>query len=101
MKLRWTDRARRNLLAIGRYIAQDNPVAARRWGERLQTCAQQAATMPMAGRVVPELHRNDIREVFVRPYRIVYRVREDAIDVLTVFEGHRLFDTTDLPEIDK
>lgn len=101
MKLRWTDRARRDLLAIGRYIAQDNPVAARRWVERLQTRARQAATMPMAGRVVPELLRHDIREVFVRTYRIVYRVREDAIDVLTVFEGHRLFDTTDLPEIDK
>jgi toxin ParE1/3/4 len=100
MKLRWTDRARRDLLAIGRYIALDNPVAARRWVERFQARTRQAATMPMAGRVVPELHRDDIREVFVRTYRIVYRVREDAIDVLTVFEGHRLFDTTDLPEID-
>lgn len=100
MKLRWTDRARRDLLAIGRYIAQDNPVAARRWVERLQARARQAATMPMAGRVVPELRRDDVREVFVRTYRIVYRVREDTIDVLTVFEGHRLFDTTDLPEID-
>lgn len=35
--------------------------------------------------------RSDIREVFVRTYRIVYRVREEGILVLTVFEGHRLF----------
>jgi toxin ParE1/3/4 len=101
MKLQWTDRARRDLVAIGRYIARDNPAAARRWVERLRTRAQQAATMPMAGRVVPELQRDDIREVFLRTYRIVYRIREDAIDVLTVFEGHRLFDTTDLPEFGK
>lgn len=101
MRLRWTDRARRDLLAIGRYIAHDNPAAARQWVERLRTRARQAATMPMAGRVVPELLRDDIREVFLRTYRIVYRVREDAIDVLTVFEGHRPFDATELPAFDK
>jgi mRNA-degrading endonuclease RelE of RelBE toxin-antitoxin system len=29
--------------------------------------------------------------VFKRTYRIVYRVTEERIEVLTVFEGHRLF----------
>lgn len=100
MKLRWTDRARRDLLAIGRYIAQDNPSTARRWVERLRERARQAAATPLAGRVVPELQRDDIREVFLRNYRIVYRVREDAIDVLTVFEGHRLLKAENLPELD-
>ncbi len=40
--------------------------------------------------MVPELGRDDVREVFLRSYRIVYRVGEDTVDVLTVFEGHRL-----------
>ena len=96
MTLRWTDRARRDLLAIGRYIARDDPAAARQWIERLRERAQQAAIAPHAGRMVPELQREDIREVFLRTYRMVYRVREQVIDVLTVFEGHRRFDTTDL-----
>ncbi len=90
MKLRWTDHARRDLLAIGRYIARDNPQVARRWNERLRERARQAAENPLAGRVVPELGRDDVREVFLRSYRIVYRVGEDTVDVLTVFEGHRL-----------
>ena len=90
MKLRWTDHARRDLLAIGRYIARDNPQAARRWNERLRERARQAAENPLPGRVVPELGRDDVREVFLRSYRIVYRVGEDTVDVLTVFEGHRL-----------
>ena len=98
MKLRWTDRARRDLLAISRYIAQDDPLTARRWVERLRERARQAAGRPRAGRVVPELQRDDIREVFLRTYRIVYRIRKGAIDVLTVFEGHRLFERGDLPE---
>lgn len=91
MKLRWTNRARTDLIAIGRYIAQDNPVIARQWIKRLRERARKAAVRPLTGRMVPELQQEDIREVFVRNYRIVYRVRKETIDVLTVFEGHRLF----------
>ncbi len=57
MKLRWTDQARGDLLAIGRYIARDSPHAARRWVEQLRERARQAAENPLAGRVVPELGR--------------------------------------------
>ena len=90
MKLRWSDHARRDLLTIGRYIARDNPPAARGWIEQLRERARLAAENPLTGRVVPELGRDDVREVFLRSYRIVYSVGADAIDVLTVFEGHRL-----------
>lgn len=75
----------------GRYIVRDNPRAARAWVERLMERARKAANTPLAGRVLPERANQDVREVFVRNYRIVYRVFEDAIHVLTVFEGHRLF----------
>ncbi len=44
----------------------------------------------MTGRKTPELARDDIREVLVRTYRIIYRVREDGIQVLTVIESRRL-----------
>lgn len=91
MKLFWTDRARRDLLAIGRFIARDNPRAARDWIERLRERARRAAETPMAGRVVPERATQEIHEVIFRNYRIVYRIHENAIHVLTVFEGHRLF----------
>ena len=101
MRLRWTDRARRDLLSIGRYIAQDNPSAARQWVERLRQRTRQAAARPLAGRVVPELQRKDVREVFLRNYRIVYRVRRGTVDVLTVFEGHRLLEADTLTELDQ
>jgi len=35
--------------------------------------------------------RPEIREVLRRTYRIVYRVGDEGIEVLTIFEGHRLF----------
>jgi toxin ParE1/3/4 len=89
MKLYWTERARQDLLAIGRYIARDNPKAAWEWAERLQARAQAAAKTPRAGRMVPELATKDVREVFLRNYRLVYRVLNDSIHIITVFEGHR------------
>lgn len=91
MKARWTRRALRDLREIGFYISQDNPAAARRWVARLRERAEKAAEMPRTGRIVPEYGRDDLREVFLKSYRIVYRLQEDGIVVLTVFEGHRLF----------
>jgi plasmid stabilization system protein ParE len=89
MKLRWSERARQDLVAIGRYIARDDRAAARRWVDQLRERARAAADAPRAGRRVPEIGRDDIREVLLRSYRIVYAVREGEIRVLTVFEGHR------------
>jgi toxin ParE1/3/4 len=90
MRLRWTLRARQQLADIGRFIARDKPGAARRWVETLRQRAAGAAERPLAGRAVPELDREDIREVIVRGYRIVYRVSEGLVEVLAVFESHRL-----------
>lgn len=91
VSIEWTERAVADLRAIDDYIAAHDPAAAERWVGRLIAKAEAAARLPMAGRVVPEKARTDIREVFLRRYRIVYRVREESILVLTVFEGHRLF----------
>ncbi len=93
MRLRWSDRAGAELKDIGRYIRRDNPEAARKWVARLRQRARAAARSPLAGRVVPEFGRDEIREVLLGNYRIVYRVEEKALTVLTVFEGHRLLRT--------
>jgi plasmid stabilization system protein ParE len=87
--LRWSRRAERDLEAIGDYIAADDPSAARAWVERLRVRARLAAATPLAGRIVPEVRRADVREVFVRTYLILYRVERRGILILAVFEGHR------------
>ena len=91
MKLRWTRRARRDLVDIARYIGRDKPEAARRWVARLRQCARAVAELPESGRRVPETAREDVREVLVRSYRIVYLIDAETVWILTLFEGHRLF----------
>lgn len=90
MKLRWSDRSVNDLIAIQKYIAQNNPQAAKNWIAKLRQRARRAAETAMAGRIVPEFNQPDIREVFLGNYRIVYHLGDDGILVLTVFEGHQL-----------
>ena len=42
------------------------------------------------GRDSPEISNPDIREIIVKKYRIIYRIRKQSVEILTVFEGHRL-----------
>ena len=53
--IRWSARAMRDLDQIAVYIARDNPKAAREWIAKLRMTAQNAAQMPLAARLVPEI----------------------------------------------
>jgi plasmid stabilization system protein ParE len=47
---------------------------------------------PEIGRIVPEINQADIRELIFKHYRIEYKIKSQRIDILTVFEGHRLLE---------
>jgi len=90
-KVLWSHLARADLTRIGDYIAADNPRAAEQWVAKLIALVEKAAQVPMAGRVVPEFRRPDLRERILRHYRVVYRLQREGIEVVTIFEGHRRF----------
>lgn len=98
-KLRWTPEARKDLVEIRRFIARDKPEAAHRWIKRLRDSAVNAAGAPFSGRRLPELDHDEIREVIVGNYRIIYRVLVAEIHVLTVLEGHKLLDLDALTDL--
>lgn len=64
-------RAVRDLQQIIRCIACDNPERARSFGRELIAKTKQLAQFPEGGRVVPEFDDLSIRELVMRPYRIV------------------------------
>lgn len=90
MKVRWTEQAFVRLAEIEDYIARDDPVVALEHTRRLTERSQVLADFPRMGRPLPELPGSDLRELIEGRYRIVYRLREDRVEILTVFEGHRL-----------
>jgi len=90
MKLTWTEQAWERLLEIERFVARDDPRAAVRLIDKLIDRGDALAVHPERGRRLPELSASGLRELIVDNYRIVYRLRPEAVEVLTVFEGHRL-----------
>lgn len=90
MRVHWTDRAKARLKLIHDYIAHDAPLVAPQVVERLLARSRQIGETPYAGRQVSEHQREDLREVLERPYRIIYRILPDRIDVITVMHYRQL-----------
>jgi len=84
VRVHWTNTAVDHLLAIHEYTAQNSEIYADRLMDRLTRRSEQIGRLPRSGRMVPEYKREDLREVIERPYRIIYRIKEEQIDVLAV-----------------
>ena len=87
--VRWTPQAAEDLAAIRDFIARDSPRYATLVVERIVTAVDVLEQFPLSGRIVPERSREDLRELVRPPYRIVYRVLEDRLDIVTVFRSSR------------
>jgi plasmid stabilization system protein ParE len=86
----WTDRAQADLAAIRAFLEVDSPHYAAVIVRRLLHAVDRLQDFPQSGRMVPEYANPAIREVVLRPYRIVYRiVSEQEVYVLTVHHGAR------------
>jgi toxin ParE1/3/4 len=93
--IRWTARARADLAAIRAFIEQDSPHYAAIVVSRLIAATDRLAVFPESGRAVPEFQSPVVREVILRPYRIVYRLADDdEIHILTVHHASQSFPTT-------
>ena len=90
-RLIWSPRSIRDLELIHERIAQDSPQYASLVVQRLIRAPERLLDFPHSGRVVPEREQSGLREVIIRPYRMVYRVGRDSIEIVTVFHASRLF----------
>ncbi|MBI4326928.1 MAG: type II toxin-antitoxin system RelE/ParE family toxin [Chloroflexi bacterium] len=90
-KIIWTPRSIDNLKELVEYGARDNPSAARRIGAAIFKKTWWLGQFPRLGKVFAKLGRDDVREVLVRPYRIIYRVQDAArsLSILTIWHGAR------------
>jgi len=86
----WSPRALRELESIRDYIALDSPRYAALVVERILDAIERLVLFPESGRVVPERNDPMIREVIVSPYRVVYRLRGETVELVTVSRASRL-----------
>ena len=89
MKIVWTEPAVEDLRELHAYIARDSEVYAIGFVERIILAVEQVADHPRVGRIVPEKNDENVRELLYQNYRIIYRVKSDQIELLTIIHGAR------------
>jgi toxin ParE1/3/4 len=96
MKVIWTNESLNRLIEIEDYISKDSPNRAIKFIDRIINRGESLAQFPNKGRIVLEFSIPEIREILEQNYRIVYRITKTRIEILTIFEGHRLIRTQEI-----
>ncbi|MCL4557684.1 MAG: type II toxin-antitoxin system RelE/ParE family toxin [Deltaproteobacteria bacterium] len=86
-KIVWSPRAVSNLEEICNYIEKDSEYYARLFAKRVISVIENIPAFPASGRIVPEYENKKLREKFYQNYRIVYRIKKDAIEIVAICHG--------------
>ena len=91
-RVTWTEQALDDLDAILLFIARDSTRYAQMFAQRVFQAIQRLDEFPLSGRVVLEIGQENIREIILQSYRIIYRLEADEAQILTVHHGSSLLD---------
>jgi toxin ParE1/3/4 len=94
MNLLWSPLALERAQEIADHIADDNPDAASAWVLGLFEVVHTLQQLPLSGRQVPEIKRQNIREIIWRKHRVIYRSQEEQVQILTILHGRQWLDPT-------
>lgn len=68
----------------------DNVTASQNWIETIFEKVKILKTSSETGRIVPEIERNEIREILYGNYRIIYRIEKSSISILAIRHGKQI-----------
>jgi len=90
MRIIWSPLAIERAKEIVDYIAQDKPSAAENWIETVFSKVETLESSPELGRTLPEIGNPKFREIIYGNYRIVYRIEQKQISILTIRHGSQI-----------
>ena len=88
----WSNIAEKDLIDIVEYISADSPSTALKSFKNIKQKASKLYSFPERGRVVPELRDQGIvqyRELIISPWRVIYRISEKSVYVLSVLDARQ------------
>ncbi len=88
-RVTWTEAASRDLEQVVRYIARDSAQYAKSFAREVREASRSLSRFSERGRRVPELGEPDVREIFVRSYRLVYSLSGETLYILGLIHGAR------------
>ena len=92
VRIIWSPDAAADLEEICDYIAKDSEHYARVFAQGVINAIERLLLFPESGRVVPEYGQKDIREIIFQNYRVVYRIKPDAVEIVAITHGARLME---------
>jgi len=88
----WTKPAKEDLNQIHDFISTDSKLYAGKVIEDVILRTQQIDKFPLSGRIVPEIQNENIREIFIYSYRLMYEFSGNDVYILTIVHGSRDFE---------
>ncbi|NLW49062.1 MAG: type II toxin-antitoxin system RelE/ParE family toxin [Firmicutes bacterium] len=90
VRIRWSPKAVKGLQEICNFIEQNSEFYAILFAKRVFNSISNLKEFPLSGRIVPEYHNPNLREKIFDNYRIVYRIKEDVLEIVAICHGSRL-----------
>ncbi|MCG2711963.1 MAG: type II toxin-antitoxin system RelE/ParE family toxin [Candidatus Omnitrophica bacterium] len=83
--LKWTAQAVEDMEAICEFIAKDSIPYSRLFAKDVLQAVKRLDNFPKSGRIVPEISNKNIREIIMGNYRIIYKIKYNIVEILTVY----------------
>ena len=85
----WAEAAWNDLEEAADYIAKDSSYYAAAFVREVRDAASSLSNFAKRGRIVPEFNNPNIREIFVRSYRMIYQIAERKVNIVGFIHGAR------------
>ena len=90
VQINWTFQAKDDLEGIAEYISRDSRRYAKLQVLKLKNRTIILKSQIRSGKIVPEINKENIRELVEGRYRIIYKiVTKDQVDILTIHHTAR------------
>ena len=86
----WSEKSLDDLESIATYIEKDSIFYAKSIVTNIFSKVDILLNFPLLGRVVPEYQDENIRELFIYSYRLIYKINKSNIAIVTVIHGKRI-----------
>ena len=88
----WSPEAIEDIESIAEYIQRDSFFYAKAVVNKIFQSTNKLKEFPKIGRILPELEKEDIRELIIYNYRLVYQIKKKHILIVAVIHGKRQFE---------
>ena len=91
LRVIWSYAAADDLEVAAQYLHRDSPSFSSSFVLRALETGRSLSDFPERGRVVPELKNDNIREIFLYSYRLIYSVEKEKVSIVGLIHGRRDF----------